>query len=58
MYRKYTLLRAPFTCVGGVAVLALDEEGRNIHTITSEGENESVTKSISMGVDNGIAPVE
>lgn len=58
MYRKYTLLRVPFTCVGGVAVLALDEEGRNIHTITSEGENESVTKSISVGVDNGIPPIE
>lgn len=57
MYRRYTLLRAPSTCVGGVAVLALDEERRNIHTITSEGENESITKSISVGLDNGIPPI-
>ena len=58
MCRTCTLLRAPSTGVGGVAVLAFDEEGRDINTITSDGESESVTKSISVGVDNGIPPTK
>ena len=56
VYRLFAWVRTPPTCDGGVAVLSNDEEGRNIHPVTSNRANESVAIAITMGLYNGVAP--